>query len=57
MVGNILYCMKRGLFNWLNQDDRMNMTEPWQQQTLITSYEKGIKETQNKPMETTLIER
>ena len=34
-------CTKRGFFNWLNQDDQMNLTKPWQQRTLIIELDRN----------------
>ena len=30
---------KRRSFTWPNQDDQMNITEPWQRQTLIFEHD------------------
>ena len=31
----------RGLFNWPNQDDQMNMTDLWQRQTLFFEFDRN----------------
>ena len=33
--------LPRGLLTWLNQDDQMNLTEPWQQRTLKIKFDQN----------------